>query len=475
MDGVGGVAAVADGPDHQRGAPDDVAGGEDARQAGLHGLEVGLHRAPAGDREVGRGQQVRQVFRIEAQGLDDQAGGQVEVAALDLLGRLAAGGVGRAEPHADGAQAVGVAGVAEHGAGGGQPFEHHAFLLGVGDLAGRAGHVGAIAAVEAGHRLRALAHGGAHAVHGGVAAADHDDVAARGVELAAVIGRDAVAEADAVRGDQVVERRRDPGRAGARGDQLAGRIDADSDQDRVVAGAQLVQAGVAADLEAEFELDAAIGQAGGAPLDHVLFQLEAGDAVDQQAAGAVVTVVDGDVITGFAQPLGGGQARGAGADDPDRLAAGGTGAQGLDPAFLPGLVGQVAFDRADGDGAVAGLLDGAGALAQAVLRADAAADLRHRVGGLRQGVGFLEPALGGHPQPVGDVVVQRTVGLTERDAALRAARSLLAGLRVDEVGVDLVEIARTGLCGALGGRRAFYRRELQHALGHGRKTSIPGC
>ena len=31
-------------------------------------------------------------------------------------------------------------------------------------------------------------------------------------------------------------------------------------------GAQLVQAGVAADLEAEFELDAALGQAGGAAL-----------------------------------------------------------------------------------------------------------------------------------------------------------------------------------------------------------------
>ena len=48
----------------------------------------------------------------------------------------------------------------------------HALLLGVRHLAHGARHVGLVAAVEAGDGGRALAHGGAHAVHRGVAAAD---------------------------------------------------------------------------------------------------------------------------------------------------------------------------------------------------------------------------------------------------------------------------------------------------------------
>src|SRR3546814_16487181 len=43
------VAAIADGPDHQRGAAHDVAGGEDAVQRGHLGLEIRQHGAPAGD------------------------------------------------------------------------------------------------------------------------------------------------------------------------------------------------------------------------------------------------------------------------------------------------------------------------------------------------------------------------------------------------------------------------------------------
>ena len=53
----------------------------------------------------------------------------------------------------------------------------------------------------------------------------------------------------------------------------------------------------------------------------------------------------------------------------------------LHPAHLERGVGDVALDRADGDGAVAGLLDHAIAFAQPVLRADAAADLGEGVGG----------------------------------------------------------------------------------------------
>ena len=56
-----------------------------------------------------------------------------------------------------------------------------------------------------------------------------------------------------------------------------------------------------------------------AALHDLLLQLEAGDAVDQQAADAVVAVVDRDLIALAAQLLGGGQPGRAGADDADAL------------------------------------------------------------------------------------------------------------------------------------------------------------
>ena len=76
----------------------------------------------------------------------------------------------------------------------------------------RARHVLAVAAIEAFDRFGALAHGGAHAIHRGVAAADDDDVLACGVERAVVEGRHRVAEALAVGRDEIVERGTMPSR-----------------------------------------------------------------------------------------------------------------------------------------------------------------------------------------------------------------------------------------------------------------------
>ncbi len=121
---------------------------------------------------------------------------------------------------------------------------------------------------------------------------------------------------------------------------------------------------------------------------------------------------------------------------------------------------------------MAGLLDDAVAFAEAVLRADAAADLRQRVGRLAEVVGLAHAPFGGHAQPVGDVVMQRTVGLAERHAALRAARSLLLGLGVDEVGVDLVEVMRALVRATLLGHVALDCDKLEHALGH-RPAAFP--
>jgi hypothetical protein len=64
------------------------------------------------------------------------------------------------------------------------------------------------------------------------------------------------------------------------------------------------------------------------------------------------------------------------------------------------LVGDVFLDRADGDRAEA-VVEGAGALAQPILRADPATHLRQRVGLVRQLGGFEQIAFGDQLQPVG--------------------------------------------------------------------------
>ncbi len=200
-----------------------------------------------------------------------------------------------------------------------QPDEFHAFFLGVLHLAHRARHVRPVAAVQALYRCRALAHRGAHAIHRGVAAADHHHPLARRVQQAGGEVRHVIAEIVAVRRGQVVERRHDARQPRARPADLARLVDAGCDQHRVMPRAQLVEARYRCrPRSSSSKLDAGrLGER--APAQHdVLLQLEVGDAVDHQPADAVVAVVDGDLVAAAAQLLGRGQAARAGADDADR-------------------------------------------------------------------------------------------------------------------------------------------------------------
>src|SRR3546814_12647821 len=78
-------------------------------------------------------------------------------------------------------------------------------------------------------------------------------------------------------------------------------VDARGDQDRVMTLAQLVHSGGAADFEILMKDDAPLRQAIDATLDDILFQLEARDAIGQQAAHTVVQVVDMHFISRLAQ------------------------------------------------------------------------------------------------------------------------------------------------------------------------------
>ena len=237
-------------------------------------------------------------------------------------------------------------------------------------------------------------------------------------------------------------------------------------------GPELVEGRIAAHFEIQLEGDPALFEPLDAALDDILLQLEVRDAIDEEPAGAVMAVIDRHLVAFAAQLFGCGQTRGPGADDADRLGALAARPERLHPAALPGRVGDVFLDRTDRHRPMAGLFDDAIAFAQPVLRADAAADLRHVVGCLADLIGLFEATLGGQLQPVGDVVRERAVHLAERHAALRAARSLSRGLLGNELGIDFMEVMRARVGGPFLRRLLVQRHEAQHFFGHDQPAAI---
>ncbi len=359
---------------------------------------------------------------------------------------------------------------AEESLGGGEPDELDSLLLGILHLALRAGHVGAVAAVEAFDRPGALAHGGAHAIHRRVAAADHDDIPARGIERAVVEQGHRVAQPLAVAGGEKIERGNDIAETDAGGRDVARSVDAGRDEERVMARAQLGEARVAPDLELEMERDAALAQQSVAPLDHALLQLEVGNAVDEQTADAVVAVIDMDLVALAAKLFRRGKPARARAEDADRLPELARRPRRAHPAAREGILGDEFLDRPDGD-RIEALLDDAIAFAEPVLRADAAADLGHVVGRGGDLVGLLEPALGRQHQPIGDVVMQRAMDLAEGHAALRAAARLLGRAGGVEILVDLAEIHPPRRRVALLGRALRDGGEFEQIMRHGARPA----
>ena len=91
---------------------------------------------------------------------------------------------------------------------------------------------------------------------------------------------------------------------------------------------------------------------------------------------------------------------------------------------------------------MARLFDDAIAFAQAILRTNTAANLRECIGGLADVIGLSKPPLCRQAQPIGDIIVQRAVGLAIRHAALATAAGLLCGLILRKFCIDLAKIMR---------------------------------
>ena len=135
----------------------------------------------------------------------------------------------------------------------------------------------------------------------------------------------------------------------------------------------------------------------------------------QQATDFRVGIVDHRTYAVARQHIGSGKPRRPRADDRDTMA-------GFDdvrhigtPALLPGGVGDVALDVADADGAES-VIQRTGAFAQAILRANPAADLGQRVGLVGQVCCLEQLAFLDQPQPVRNVVVHRALPFAVRIA-----------------------------------------------------------
>ncbi len=230
--------------------------------------------------------------------------------------------------------------------------------------------------------------------------------------------------------------------------------------------AQVVERDILADIAVQLELNAALFQLLIAQHYDVFFQLEAGDAVDQQPSGAVVAIIDRDLEAHSTQAIRCGQTARPGANDANAFRTLSRGFNRVDPAFFERHVGQVFFDRTDCDGAMAGLFDDAVAFAQTILRADASANLWECVGRLAHLIGLAQATFGGQFQPVRDVVVEGAMRLAKRHAALAAPRRLLRRFFSGELAVDFIEILAAVVSVALFRRLTLYINELQHFLSH---------
>src|SRR5260370_1014649 len=148
--------------------------------------------------------------------------------------------------------------------------------------------------------------------------------------------------------------------------------------------------------------------------DDVLLHLEIGDPVSQQSASLGELLEHMHVVAGACQLLRAGQSARTRADDGHFLTAPVGGRLRFYPASLERAVGDRAFDGLDGDGIVLDV-ERAGGLARR--RADAAGDLGEIVGGVEVARSLLPVAAIDEGVPVRDLIVARTAGVAEGNAA----------------------------------------------------------
>src|SRR5262249_13817909 len=162
------------------------------------------------------------------------------------------------------------------------------------------------------------------------------------------------------------------------------------------------------------------GQAAGA---HPRLHREAGIAVPQQPADAVVPLEEGHRVPRTRQLLRAGETGGARAYHRHRLPGSPLRDLRRYPALGEGVIDDVPLDVLDGDGIVVDVED-AGFLAGR--RADAAGELGEVVGRVQALDRLAPPAAVHEVVPAGEDVPERAALVAEGEAAIHAARALRA-------------------------------------------------
>ena len=176
-----------------------------------------------------------------------------------------------------------------------------------------------------------MAHGSADAVGAGVATTNDDDVPARGINEAAILV--AIEDRLGVRGEEL-HREVNTLQLATRNREIARLRGAGANDGGVELLEQRFSGQIGADTGIAHELHSFVLQQLDAAQDNfLLVELHVGDAIHEQSAGAVITLVNGDGVAGLVQLSGGAQSRGARADDGDLLA----GAPGRRFALQPSL------------------------------------------------------------------------------------------------------------------------------------------
>jgi hypothetical protein len=252
--------------------------------------------------------------------------------------------------------------------------------------------------------------------------ADHHDVLAVGEDR--LVGPDWLAGHAPILLRQEVHREVHAREVAAGNGQVARRLGAAGKRDGVMRVDKVRSAHRYADMGVVVEDDAFGRHLLNAPIDMALFHLEIWNAVAQQAARLGVLLIDVDVMAGARELLSAGETCRTRPDDGDFLARFALRRFGHNPALGESAVDDRAFDGLDGHRRVLNV-EGAGRFAWR--RANPAGDLRKVVG--REQIARRLPPIAaiGEIVPVRDLVVDWTADVTIGDAAVHAARGLVAG------------------------------------------------
>jgi hypothetical protein len=293
--------------------------------------------------------------------------------------------------------------------------------------------------LELEHLRRALTMAGADAIGPGVAAADDDDALSFRRDRAA--GGDDVARDAAVLLHEILHGEVHAAELAAAHAQLARDLRAAGEEHGVELVAQLLDVQVAPHLDPRLEHDALGPHLMQAQLDHLLLELEVGDAVAEQPPDAVVLLENRDGVAHAPELLRRGETCRSGADDGDAKARVGSAGQRHDPALLERLVGDRLLDVADGDG----LLDESEHARRLTRRrAQAAGQLGEVVRRVQRERRVPPAARLNESVPLRNDVLNGTAGvaLTEGDAAIHAACTLCPEMLIRRRYVELPPVLR---------------------------------